>query len=821
MSTMITFAANNEFFRKRKRVHRACESCKKRRKRCSHTFDEEEDAGSSTKNGQPAPHPHLTDPAQPHPDATSTGSQRTDAPSHGAPQNMAPQYSPTTEDSRAETPPNFLGYLNPEAVLREQVHSERGGNATQSPPVIPSIGQWIEGENRFPTGHHQGAVEPPRSEETGPAWTQETKVQRALHQWLDAVGVSTLPPRKTQDALCDLYFEYVHPLLPLIDKNLFTQQYNEGRESRILMQAICIVASKHADAASYLCLADDPRLMGPREFSHRLYNAVIAAIEAKLEKNRVILIQVLALISLHCEGPDGAEQASMHLAQAIHHAHTFGLQFGHQWKNQKSEDQENLEDVFWCLWSLDKINACMHGRPLIMHDRDSSLTKLPTDPEKRQSPFGVWLQISEMLDRVIDYYRPGRSAEETGWEGDDFLGFEEMVGDGEDKLEGPIMSLLSLFHHTMCMASHKSLSINAPVKSTPSYTRQSLSATRVIHLLNAEAPERLPPLPLVPYALSVALSVVYRHFRSRRLKVHINRATEEIKQCVTLLNKLRPAWWSAGTMADLGMAVLNNADRNTRAANTPAAAVSEQPENPQSSHQHHRQHHQQQPQFQRMQNQQQHSATHPPPPWPKHEEGTNTALPIDPRLQQHHLHHSLSAPPHRGSPSPTTTMTNLLNPVPTPPPTSSSSTTSTTTTSMLPGQHPTSSERISNHRGQLSSSSLPQSQHLSHPHPPPPPPPPPPSHQHNPQTPQQQHLPTPTGGSATETPIAFDAFPDASPDWLNFDTAFENFEGLLGSSGADLSHELFRPLGYEGLEGVWLEHGGNGGNGNGSGNGGG
>lgn len=33
MSTMITFAANNEFFRKRKRVHKACDSCKKRRVR--------------------------------------------------------------------------------------------------------------------------------------------------------------------------------------------------------------------------------------------------------------------------------------------------------------------------------------------------------------------------------------------------------------------------------------------------------------------------------------------------------------------------------------------------------------------------------------------------------------------------------------------------------------------------------------------------------------------------------------------------------------------------------------------------------------------
>jgi len=49
-------------------------------------------------------------------------------------------------------------------------------------------------------------------------------------------------------------------------------------------------------------------------------------------------------------------------------------------------------------------------------------------------------------------------------------------------------------------------------------------------------------------------------------------------------------------------------------------------------------------------------------------------------------------------------------------------------------------------------------------------------------------------------PAAF-GFAEQSPDWLNFDAAFENFEGLLGSSGADLSNELFRPLNYETLEG--------------------
>lgn len=392
-----------------------------------------QDGGCNTKNSHSDPSALQSSSYHPHdPKARGEGSH------HGYHKPAMQANSPPEE--RAQTPPNFLGYLNPEAVLREQVHLERG--KTNHSPIIPSIGQWIDGHDTGRSPTNQPGPSTARLDETSPQATtsQEAAVQRALHNYLEAVGVSIVPPRRHQEALLDIYFTYVHPLLPIVDKNLFTTWYEERREPRILLQAMCIVASKHAQAADHLILGDDNRKLGPRDFSQRLYNAVIAGIEAKLEKNRVLLIQVLALISLHCEGPDGAEQASMHLAQAIHHAHTFGLQFGHQWKNQKSDSQENLEDLFWCLWSLDKINACMNGRPLIMHDRDNSLTKLPTDPEKRSSPFGIFLQIAEMLDKVIDYYRPGRSAEETGWEGDDFLGFEEMVGDGEDKLEGPIMS---------------------------------------------------------------------------------------------------------------------------------------------------------------------------------------------------------------------------------------------------------------------------------------------------------------------------------------------------------------------------------------------
>ena len=363
---------------------------------------------------------------------------------------MLRKQSPTSKLT-VQTPPNFAGVLNPQAVLREPV---------KSPTKKPRKSQWKvkaqpPRELTHPTPQDDSRIY--RIVETCLHPRLQPQVSAALQTYLDAVGVDLLPPRMHQPALLEIYFSYVHPLLPIVDKELFFEQYNYGREPRILMQVICIVASKHATAANHLYLGMDRTLLGPRDFSQRLYDAAITAIDMKIEENRVVLIQALGLISLHCEGPDGAEQASMHLAQAIHHAHTFGSQFEHRWKGRSSQSHGSLEDMYWCLWSLDKVNACMNGihhpirtefetftdiivgRPLLMHDRDNSMG-LPSDPTKRSSPFGIWLQIAQMLHTITDYYRPGGGVNVTGWEGDGFLGFEEMVGDGGDQLDGPITS---------------------------------------------------------------------------------------------------------------------------------------------------------------------------------------------------------------------------------------------------------------------------------------------------------------------------------------------------------------------------------------------
>ena len=235
------------------------------------------------------------------------------------------------------------------------------------------------------------------------------------------------------------------------------------------------------------------------------------------------------------------------------------------------------------------------------------------------------------------------------------------------------------------MLSHKSRSITDPVRSTPSFVRQSLSAVRVISILSHEFPDDLPPLPIVPYALALAMSVAYRQYRRSKLQGHKNRAKEDLKTCCGLLNKLRATWWCAGCMADLGSAALSKvekAEQRSRADETiPIAGT-------RPSH-----------------------AFQGEPATPSSDSNRNAT-------------EEQEAPP-------TSTVRSLLN--------------MSSVPQMMIGQpqHAVSSER------------------------------------------------------SEQTPSTSTGFSTESPEWLNFDNAFENMDTLLGSSGADLSSELLKGFSWD------------------------
>jgi hypothetical protein len=146
--------------------------------------------------------------------------------------------------------------------------------------------------------------------------------------------------------------------------------------------------------------------------------------DAGLEPDRYTRIRVLALMSLHCEGYEGAEAASLHLCEAIHQAQTVGLHLNRPGR----ECGDTLSELFWCLWTLDKMHASLGGRPVILADRDIGIEKPGLQVQLgSRAAFKVWFAVSELLATVISFYRPSAGVT-SGWE-EGFPAFEDIVGE--------------------------------------------------------------------------------------------------------------------------------------------------------------------------------------------------------------------------------------------------------------------------------------------------------------------------------------------------------------------------------------------------------
>ena len=90
----------------------------------------------------------------------------------------------------------------------------------------------------------------------------------------------------------------------------------------------------------------------------------------------------------------------------------------------------------------------------------------------------------------------------------------------------------------------------------------------------------LPPLPLLPYAASLALTVAYRQLRDRSTSTNLEQVKRNLEIRCSLLESLSKRWWSADAMAKLGRKALRTskaANRNgvARTASASAAADAE------------------------------------------------------------------------------------------------------------------------------------------------------------------------------------------------------------------------------------------------------
>ncbi|KIW90501.1 uncharacterized protein Z519_09147 [Cladophialophora bantiana CBS 173.52] len=509
----VVWEADTAAFASRKRAARACQKCRAAKKRCHHTFQR-----------------------PPEQQADSDGLER-----------VLPNLT-------HKEPIRFVGDLNPESILTDLSSRKQG---TQR---ISRVGTWVEQSRDLQNGLPPEDLGPPPPQKSGDKTPLNVekygKVEggrRTLtgHQrnYLQAVGAFRVLPKATQDALVTTYIACFDGLLPILNGIKLLRDYTEGRCSIFLMQAICLVTCKTEEAAAYLRLYDDGPLLDPIPFARSLHTGLDAAMKADLEPDRVTKIQILTLMHLHNDGPGGIEESSLHLSQAIHDAWTAGLHIHTPGRSPK--DQSSM--LWWTIWTLDKINACLGGRPIVIANRDIDITRPPLESGvPRSNVINLWLRLGDLLDEVIEFYRPTADPECTGWE-TEFPPYRSLT-EGIDLSLLPIseQSILEICYHVICI-----LSCRAGGPSTTSYTRRISAADRIQELLSNGRHTSLLPIPLVPYAVGLALTVTYRGLRDNAFEDSDRAQADLATRCETL-EALSMYWWTADAMARLGRKALKS-----------------------------------------------------------------------------------------------------------------------------------------------------------------------------------------------------------------------------------------------------------------------
>lgn len=499
----------------------------------------------------------ATSPGKPHLDAepsaeskiVSNGSRDNSASSVGHQHVSSHVHVGERNPRYGSTPPpttRFVGDLNPEASMI--VEAQAGPEPRRD---RHSLGIWLEHEQDQahdqriePTEHIHGANSdalPPQPSDTRPVGSP-----------IDDTPL--LPSISAQAALFDLYFSRLHPVLPILDEGQTRKDLGSGTISSSVAQAVCLLASKDAAARPYLRLEVlSATLFTPSHFCSVIYEDLVRGLSQRRERNRYRLIQTLALLSLHTDsGPDGVEDASMHLARAIHLAQTIGIHLG------RSRGHRRLYDkLFWCLWSLSIFNAASNGRPRLISDQDVGL-KIEDIYEYCNPAFRVMLSLSQLLSRVIGLYQPTSDPQIVGIDYD-FPSFEILVDHGQGwNIEPAILTSLELYYHGISILSYRTRSTDDVELAEPSLSclRQILSSQQVMRVLDHTSLDRLLPLPTIPYAISLALSQTYRQLRRSRSATKRAIAQEQLECYVRALDELKNLFQSAFTMAAIGRRVL-------------------------------------------------------------------------------------------------------------------------------------------------------------------------------------------------------------------------------------------------------------------------
>ncbi|KAK7728311.1 hypothetical protein SLS63_006759 [Diaporthe eres] len=312
-----------------------------------------------------------------------------------------------------------------------------------------------------------------------------------------------------------------------------TPTYSANNISKVISIATCVEPS----AANYLRLEPGGPVLPFPEFQRPLAKSALSFLDDQVLADRTDHIRALLLLFFY--QPARASELdlpSLIFSQASHYAATIGIHLvGSGAQDERSKEAETL---YCALWALDRMNAAFHGRPCLLHDRDTDRDLDECIAAQEEPGFRLLLSVCVMLDKVICLYRPRSKGDETVV----LPVFESMIMDAGADKAAPWM------HYRIVDA--VSFALSFPT-----------------------SPDRITVVPFVPYALALSLSVSYRKMRYSKIPLYRLRGKTRFKEVVALLRKLGDTFTCARVNAGLGEAILQEMDKTAKGLVSSGAAA--------------------------------------------------------------------------------------------------------------------------------------------------------------------------------------------------------------------------------------------------------
>ncbi|KAI0069046.1 hypothetical protein BV25DRAFT_1792806 [Artomyces pyxidatus] len=209
------------------------------------------------------------------------------------------------------------------------------------------------------------------------------------------------PARDLADKLVEAYFSRFHFLIPVIDKPSFMFKYsylmehtNDQHLARTETAFIALVFAVFACAAQ---LIEDPRLKGekeddggmgmvyyerrvPQPFTSALILHYISHASIQVAHVQCFILMSSFLCSVNC-----LPQAWLLIGQAVRAAQDLGLHRSPRRHQLTSIEQETRRKIWWGVYSLDRMLALALGRPIGAEDIDCDV-ELPVDIDDELLP---------------------------------------------------------------------------------------------------------------------------------------------------------------------------------------------------------------------------------------------------------------------------------------------------------------------------------------------------------------------------------------------------------------------------------------------------